>query len=59
MDVINKLKSKAIGDFDYLIARLEKGYKIDYSNLMNIVCIIEIYPSIKNNNYIANTLLHG
>ena len=58
MGVINKLKSKAIHDFDHLVKRLEKGYKIKYNDLMNIVCLIELYPDIKNSNYIASTLLH-
>jgi hypothetical protein len=56
--VINKLKRKAIHDFDHLVKRLEKGYKIQYNDLMNIVCLIELYPDIKNSNYIASTLLH-
>lgn len=58
MGVINKLKIKAIHDFDHLVKRLEKGYKIKYNDLMNIVCLIELYPDIKNSNYIASTLLH-
>ena len=58
MGVINKLKRKAIHDFDHLVKRLEKGYKIKYNDLMNIVCLIELYPDIENSNYIASTLLH-
>lgn len=58
MGVINKFKRKAIHDFDHLVKRLEKGYKIKYNDLMNIVCLIELYPDIKNSNYIASTLLH-
>lgn len=58
MGVINKLKRKAIHDFDHLVKRLEKGYKTKYNDLMNIVCLIELYPDIKNSNYIASTLLH-
>lgn len=58
MGAINKLKRKAIHDFDHLVKRLEKGYKIKYNDLMNIVCLIELYPDIKNSNYIASTLLH-
>ena len=58
MGVINKLKRKAIHDFDHLVKRLEKGYKIKYNDLMNIVCLIELYTDIKNSNYIASTLLH-
>lgn len=58
MGVINKLKRKAIHDFDHLVKRLEKGYKIKYNDLMNIVCLIELYPDIKNSNYIASTLLY-
>ena len=58
MGVINKLKRKAIHDFDHSVKRLEKGYKIKYNDLMNIVCLIELYPDIKNSNYIASTLLH-
>ena len=58
MGVISKLKRKAIHDFDHLVKRLEKGYKIKYNDLMNIVCLIELYPDIKNSNYIASTLLH-
>lgn len=58
MGVINKLKRKAIHDFDHLVKRLEKGYKIKYNDLMNIVCLIELYSDIKNSNYIASTLLH-
>ena len=58
MGVINKLKRKAIHDFDHLVKRLEKGYKIKYNDLMNNVCLIELYPDIKNSNYIASTLLH-
>ena len=33
MGVINKLKRKAIHDFDHLVKRLEKGYKIKYNDL--------------------------
>ena len=58
MGVINKLKRKAIHDFDHLVKRLEKGYKIKYNDLMNIVCLIDLYTDIKNSNYIASTLLH-
>lgn len=58
MDVVSKLKKKAINNFDYLIKRLEKGYKIDYNKLLNIICLVDLYPDIKNNNYIASMLLH-
>ena len=58
MGVIIKLKRKAIHDLDHLIKRLEKGYKIKYNDLMNIVCLLELSPDIKNSNYIASTLLH-
>ena len=37
---------------------LNKEFLEKYNDLMNIVCLIELYPDIKNSNYIASTLLH-
>lgn len=55
----NRLKRQAIKEFDYLISRLEKGYKIKHSNVLNIICLLEIYPDIENGDYLASTLIHG
>lgn len=56
--VQDKLKSKAIHDFKYFISRLEKGYKEDYSTIMNVICTIDLYCNLKNSNFIAANLIH-
>lgn len=54
----DSLKHKAIHDFEYFISRLEKGYKEDYSIIMNTICTIDLYCNLKNSNFIAANLIH-
>lgn len=44
-----ELKDKVINDFNKLILRLQNGYKDDYSNILNMICLIEF------ENYLDNT----
>lgn len=57
--VVNKLKYKAIDDYLYFLNKLEKGYKIDHSNILNIINFLETYKDINNSNYISSVLING
>lgn len=46
--VINKLKKKIIEEYNNYIKSLSKGYKNDYSNLLNEINFIEIYQNLDN-----------
>ncbi len=59
MDVVASLKEKAINDFEYFISRLEKGYKDDYSNILNIICYLEIYSELDYSIFLGEALLHN
>ena len=58
MDALNNLKIKVINDFNYLLKKLEKGYKVDYSIIMNEICSIDLHCNLKNSNYIISQLSH-
>lgn len=43
-----ELKLRAIYLFNKWLNRAEKGYIDDYSNILNIISYIELYPKIDN-----------
>lgn len=58
MGVVSNLKQKAIQDYLEFLTRLEKGYKDDYHNIINIINLIDLYGNIDNSEYIASWLLN-
>jgi hypothetical protein len=59
VDVLNQLKEKAISEYSYLISRLQKGYREDYSDILNLISLIELGSSIDNYEFIAQYLLNN
>lgn len=55
--VVNSLKTKTIEEFNKWFNRVQKGYKDDYSLIMNLICLITYYSNITDNHYIARKLL--
>lgn len=45
---MSELKDKVIDDFNKLVLRLQKGYKDDYSNILNMICLIEFGDYLDN-----------
>jgi len=58
VDVLNKLKEKAILEYSYFISRLRKGYRKDYSNILDLISLIELGQNIDNYEFIAQYLLN-
>lgn len=46
--VINSLKEASIERFEYFLNKLFKGYKLDYSDIINMICLIELYKELGN-----------
>lgn len=59
MDVLTKLKFKAIEDYDKAVARIEKGHREDLKEIIDIICFIDSYKYLDNSYFIANNLLNG
>lgn len=59
VDVLNQLKEKAISEYSYFISRLQKGYKEDYSDILNLINLIELGQNIDNYKFIAQYLLNN
>lgn len=43
---VDVLKYKAIQSYVNLIAHLERGYRIDYQNILEIMSLIDIYSEL-------------
>lgn len=44
-----QLKDKVITEYNKFISGLEKGYKNDYKNILDMICLIEFASYIDNN----------
>lgn len=57
---VARLKQKVIQDFNILVRGLNKGYKYDYSIIMNEISFIESYQNLDNQQLIYEYYLnHG
>lgn len=56
---VNSLKLKAIDQYKDLLNRLKKGYKDDYSDLMNLICFINLPIKLDNHEFIKQFLNNG
>lgn len=55
-----KLKRKVIQDYNILLHGLNKGYRLDYSLLMNEIIFLESFPDLDNQQLIFEYYLnHG
>lgn len=57
MDAISKLKQKVIEDYLAYVKKLNKGYKADYSLILNEISFIETYNKIDNCDFIYQQLM--
>ena len=55
--IVNSLKTKTIDEFNKWFNRVQKGYKDDYTLILDLICLITYYNNITNNHYIARKLL--
>ena len=53
------VKDKVISEYNYLISRLEIGYKPEYDHILNMILFIETAGFIDNNEIILKKLLNG
>lgn len=47
-DAVNNLKNKAITEYTKYLQYLFKGYKKDYTKLLELINFIEIYSDVDN-----------
>lgn len=52
VDAISNLKQKVLKEYESYIKSLNKGYKNDYSILLNEINFIEMYQDLDNQNLI-------
>ena len=52
------VKDKVIFEYNYLISRLELGYKPEYDHILNMILFIETYNLLDNKNVIFKKILN-
>ena len=57
MDALNELKKKVIQEFDALLNRVRKGYKLDYKFLLEEISFIELIQNNELDNNLSLTAL--
>lgn len=43
-----EIKDKIIDEYNKLVSRLEKGYKDDYYDIIDMICLVEFEEDIDN-----------
>lgn len=55
---VDALKQKAIRKYNDFLRQVKKGYKPDYSEIMNIICFINLPAKLDNHEFIKQQLLN-
>lgn len=55
---VDALKRKAIKEYNDFLKKVKKGYKPDYSHIMNIICFISLPALLDNHEFIKQQLLN-
>lgn len=55
---VDALREKAINQYMHLLSRLKKGYKDDYTDLMNLICFINLPIKIDKYDFIKQYLIN-
>lgn len=55
---VDALKKKAIEMYMTLLRRLQKGYKDDYQDLLNLICFIDLPVKIDNYEFVKQQFLN-
>ena len=55
---VDALKQTAIKKFNDFLRQVKKGYKPDYSEIMNIICFINLPARLDNHEFIKQQLLN-
>nr|DAN43733.1 MAG TPA: hypothetical protein [Caudoviricetes sp.] len=58
MDAIDLLKEKTIEDYKAYVKKLNKGYRMDYSLILNEISFIETYSKLDNCDFIYQHLIN-
>ena len=53
VDVLNQLKLKTIEEYTHYIHMLNKGYRKDYTHILNLISLIELGDKIDNYKFVA------
>lgn len=56
---IAAVKDKIISEYNYLVSRLELGYRPEYDHILNMILFVDTYNFIDNKNIIFKKLLNG
>jgi hypothetical protein len=51
-----RIKDVIIKEYLKFISKLEKGYKIDYKNILDMICLVDIHHEIDNEKFIYAAL---
>ena len=57
VDALNELKKKVIQEFNALLGRVRKGYKLDYEFLLEEISFIELIQNNELDNNLSLTAL--
>lgn len=57
VDALNDLKKKVIQEFEMLLSRVKKGYKLDYEFLLEEISFIELIQNNELDNNLPLTAL--
>ena len=57
VDALNELKKKVIQEFNALLSRVRKGYKLDYNFLLEEISFIELIQNNELDNNLSLTAL--
>ena len=57
VDALNDLKKKVIQEFEVLLSRVRKGYKLDYEFLLEEISFIELIQNNELDNNLSLTAL--
>lgn len=55
---VDALKQKAIKRYNDLLRQVKKGYRPDYSDILNIICFISLPGRFSNHEFIKQQLLN-
>lgn len=58
VDNVTAVKLECISRFNEYVKNLQKGYQLDYSHILNMICFINSYNDLDNKELLTQYLLN-